>query len=153
MSLDQFAAGMVALGALSAVCGVWKGNATAMALLASAIVSSFYCELVERGVLPYEPALLLFLDVLVVVWIVAGWADRVARRAYGRRRDLVIIGLFPAVWPLYFIDGAWTSDAIDLLVAAQMLLSFPVRTLLAQVQAKLAGLRDDEGGTLLLARA
>jgi hypothetical protein len=151
MTFDQLATVAVALGALSAVVAIRFGNATAMALLASALVSSAWCELVEAGALPYEPLLLVALDLLVIVWIIVGWADRVARKAYGRRRDIAIVALFPAIWPLYFIDRAWTSDAIDLAVAAQMLLCFPVRTMLAQHRERVARLIEDDGGTLELA--
>lgn len=150
MSLDQFATVMVALGALSAVVAIRVGNPTAMALLASAIVSSFYSELVEGGVIGFYPVLLVALDLLVVIWIVVGWANAVAQKRYGRKRDLVIIALFIPIWPLYFDERAWTNEAIDLLVATQMLLSFPVRTLWAQWGKRSKPLIDDETGSMEL---
>lgn len=148
MTLEQFATAMVAIGALSAVMGCWRGNPTAMALLASAIVSSLYCELVEAGMVGYFPPVLIALDILVVAWIIVGWANAVATRRYGRKRDLVVIALFVPTWPLYFDNRAWTDEAIDLLVAAQMLLSFPARTLWASFRARLASLMRDDTGTM-----
>ena len=125
-----------------------------MALLASAILSTAYCELVERGVIQYFAGLLVALDVLVILWIIVGWADAVARKRYGRRRDVAIIAIFPVfIWPLYAVDGKWTSDAIDLAISAQMLLSFPARTLWAEVRRHWRGLAEDDTGTLRLALA
>lgn len=155
--LGQIATVMVALGALSAVVAIRAGNPTAMALLASAIISSFYVELVEAGLIGFYPVLLVALDILIILWIIVGWANAVAQKRYGRKRDLIIIALFVPIWPLYFDNRAWTDEAIDLLVSVQMLLSFPVRTLWASLRSWLGKVKQDDTSTMelvwLVARA
>lgn len=157
MTLDQIASAAVAVGTLCAVMGCWRGNPTAMALLSSAIASSAYVGLVEGGDIGFHPVALIAIDILVIAWILLGWANAVAQKKYGRRRDLIILALFVPIWPLYFDDRVWTADAIDVLVAVQMLLCFPIRTLLAKWRERRKGLFGDDGGTmqfaLLAARA
>lgn len=148
--LHQIATAAVAIGALSAVAGIWRSNPTAMALLASAIVSSGYCGMVESGVWEYRPVLLIALDVLVIIWIIVGWADAVAKGRYGRRRDLAIIALFVPIWPLYYDNRWWTDEAIDILIAVQMLLSFPIRTLWAEARKRWPKLAKDDTGSMLV---
>jgi hypothetical protein len=41
-------------------------------------------------------------------------------------RDLAIVALFVAVWPFYFHDSQFASDATDLICAAQLLLALPL---------------------------
>lgn len=149
MTIEGCATALVAAGALSAVAGVCAGNRTAYALLASAIFSTFLCE---TGV-PFHPALWLAIDITVIMWILIGWADKVLQGGYGRKRDVAILAIFAAIWPLYFMPWIEQRSAvIDVLVAVQMFLTFPAR-LTAERLARWAKVSRNGGGPLEMALA
>ena len=58
----------------------------------------------------------------------------------------MVIALFFAIWPLYFMPWlAWRSQAVDVLVPLQMLLTFPAQRawrLLVRTSGDMAG-KDD----------
>lgn len=124
MTIETCTTALVAAGCLAAVVGVYVGNRTAFALLASAIFSTFLCE---TGV-PFNLALWLAIDLCAIMWIVIGWADKVLQGGYGRKRDIAVLMLFAPVWYFYVRrDIEWGSSAVDALVALQMFLTFPAR--------------------------
>lgn len=142
MAADTFAVVLVAAGLLAAVTGVYAGNRTAYALLASAIFST---ALIEAGV-PFSPSLWLTIDLVVIMWIFIGWAERVLHGDYGRRRDIAILLFFPAIWPLYFMPWVtWRAEAVDVLVAIQMLLTFPFWRAWGKARQWTQTPRDDPG--------
>lgn len=121
--IETASLGLLALGCLAAAAGAWAKNWTALALLASTIFSTALCE---TGV-PFKPSLNLAIDMVVIMWIVIGWANAVLKGGYGKLRDVPILVLFAPIWALYFIEADWRSYAIDGLIAMQMLLTFPVK--------------------------
>jgi hypothetical protein len=134
MTLEACATGIVAVGCLAAVAGVLAGNRTAYALLASAIFSTVLCE---AGV-PFRPSLWLAIDLAVIMWMVVSWAESVLQGRYGKQRDIAVLALFAPIWALYFADWLdWRALAIDFLVAAQMLLTFPFRRAFLMVRDSL----------------
>jgi hypothetical protein len=150
MTIDTLSTFLVAAGSISAVAGVKSGNRTAYALLASAIFSTMLCE---AGV-PFHGALWLTIDLCVIMWILIGWADKVLQGSYGRRRDIAVLLIFVAIWPFYFRrDVPWGPAAVDIMVAAQMFLTFPARLTLERVTQWAKGLRGNDDGLLKLALA
>lgn len=133
---------LVSLASLAAVAGIWAGNRTAYALLASAIFSTVLCE---AGV-PFRPSLWLAIDLCVILWIIVGWADAVLQGKYGKQRDVLILALFAVIWPLYFIETPWRSIVIDVAVALQMLLTFPARRAWAWFTSRVAPLVQSKVG-------
>lgn len=87
-----------------------KDNRTAWALLASAAFTSIL--LLEGVQFHWLPWVLIDVAVIVAIWRTKG-------------RDWPIIALFFPVWWLYQTRPDWTSDAVDLIVSAQLLLSVP----------------------------
>jgi len=54
-------------------------------------------------------------------------AETVLRGGYGKQRDIAILALFLPIWALYFMPGLeWRPMAIDALIAAQLLITFPI---------------------------
>lgn len=148
MTLEACATGLVAVGCLAAVGGVLVRNVTAGALLASAIFSTVLCELE----VPFRPSLWLAIDLTVIMWVLVGWSDKVLQGGYGRKRDVAVLALFAPIWALYFVNVEWRSQAVDALVAAQMLLTFPYRTASERLGRWFAKIRSD-GGPLRFAPA
>jgi hypothetical protein len=142
MTIDGCATLLVAAGALSAVAGVRAGNRTAYALLASAIYSTLLCW----AEVPFRPSLWLAIDLCVVMWIVIGWADALLHGDHGRLRDVAVLAIFALIWPLYFMPQfAWRSQAADVLVAVQMLLTFPFKTVWGKARQWRKAYRSDDG--------
>jgi hypothetical protein len=111
---------------LAVLCGclsAWKGNHTAWALLASVALSSGF---IWSGV-PFNLALWLLIDLTVVIVIASGRYSIT---------DIAIITLFIPVWSLYIVDWRYAGDAINLIVAAQFLLTLPFRSVLAVYRAR-----------------
>ena len=146
--MEQITAGLVGIAALAAVCGVRVGNWTAMALLSNAIFSS---ALVGLNV-PFSPSLWIAIDMCVILWMWVGWINALGHSDFGRKRDIAILALFFVIWPFYFIEIAERAIVIDLLVAAQMLLTFPVRTLHERFRYWRDSSRSDNNGILKAVR-
>lgn len=118
--------------AFAALAGASARNVTAAALLGSLI---FSLALIEIGV-PFSFLLWMGIDVVVILFIV---------RADMKRRDIMILALFLPIWAIYLTMPAWCAEAIKTIVAAQMLLTFPVRRTWAASRAFLSRIRDDNG--------
>jgi hypothetical protein len=115
-----------ALFAVAVLCGciaAWAGNRTAWPLLASAAASSL---LIWAGV-PFNLALWLLIDVAVIAAITS--------RPMSVRDTLVVV-LFVPVWALYGADLPYAGKGISVIVALQLLLTFPVRRAWAKVRGK-----------------
>lgn len=141
MTIDACTGALVGIGCLAAVAGIHAGNRTAYALLGSAIFSTVLCEAGVR----FVPALWLAIDLTVIMWVLVGWADSVLQGQYGKRRDITILAIFAAIWPLYFIETDWRHLAVDILVALQMLLTFPLRRTWDAARGWIDRLSDDTG--------
>lgn len=120
---------LLAIAALAALTGSLARNVTAAALLGSLV---FSLGLIAVGV-PFNFLLWMGIDVVVILFIV---------RPDMKRRDLVILALFLPVWAIYLTMPAWCAEAIKTIVAAQMLLTFPLRRTWGASRAFITRLRD-----------
>lgn len=122
---------LLIVAALAALTGALARNITAWVLLGSLVLSEALCWLE----VPFNPILWMVIDWLVMSCII---------RPGMRYRDLVIIATFLPIWALYIVQPEWWVDAIKVMVAAQMFLTFPMRRALAASQAWLIRLRDED---------
>jgi hypothetical protein len=107
---------LLAIAVLAAVAGACKHNLTSYALLGSFGLSTALCW---AGI-PFNTALWIFIDSVVIACVLS---------SHAKRRDWLILALFPPAWAIYFLQPEWAPAAIDVIVAAQMLLTFPARRL------------------------
>jgi len=124
---------------VSVLCGclsAWKGSRTAWALLASAAVSS---GLIWAGV-PFDIKIWRTIDILVVACIATGPLGA---------KDLLILSLFIPIWSLY--ERPYAGDGINLIVAAQLVLTLPFARL--WLRAKQATIASKDWGDFDLFRA
>lgn len=123
---------LLALASLAALTGACARNVTAAALLGSLV---FSLGLIAVGV-PFNFLLWMGIDVVVIAFVI---------RHDMKQRDLAILALFLPIWALYLTMPPWWVEAIKTIVAAQMLLTFPIRRTWAAARAFTARLRDDNG--------
>lgn len=128
--LDQICAAILGLATIAAVFSVQRGDRAAIVLMASTLFSTM---LIEAGV-PFRLEIWLAIDLCAIMWIVIGWIEARPFGARSRLRERLIIGLFAPIWMLYFFDLAWRAAAIDLMIAAQMLLTQPHPALWAKAK-------------------
>ena len=108
---------IVLLGILCGCAGAWRGNRTAIALLASAALSSLF---IWRQV-PFVMPVWVMIDLAVVAAILA---------APVKYSDCLVVALFIAAWALYpsvATGDPKAADLVDLVVAMQFILSAPWR--------------------------
>lgn len=117
------------LAALLCGCvGAFTGNRTAMALLAGTALTSIATALS----LPFHPLAWMAVDFAVIIAILRrGWTDC----------DGIVISLYVALWPLYFVEGQRAADASALVSAAQFLMTWPLAALI-QGRGHSLGRRD-----------
>jgi hypothetical protein len=133
---------LLILAVLCGCAGAWFGNRTSMALLASAGLSS---ALIWLGV-PFVMPMWVLMDLAVVAVI----ASRPLKYS-----DCPVMALFVAAWALYpsvaagEVKAAWL---VDLIVAAQLLLSAPWRWVLHRLRVRPANL-EAEGKFLKVSHA
>lgn len=142
--IEQLSTGVLAVATLAAVIGLLSGNKTAMVLLASTIYSSMLCW----ADVEFNVALWLSIDLIAILWIVVLWADGLGRGIYGKKRDIVILSIFFAIWPFYFTEFEWRSSVINFLIALQMLATFPWRRAGERVRGLISKIRGDDTGGL-----
>lgn len=123
---------LLAIATLAALTGSLARNVTAAALLGSLV---FSLGLIAVGV-PFNFLLWMGIDVVVIAFVI---------RHDMRRRDLAILALFLPTWALYLTIPPWWVEAIKAIVAAQMLLTFPIRRTWAASRAFVTRLRDNNG--------
>lgn len=107
---------LLCVAVLAAAVGAAMRNLTAIALLASFVVSEAMCQ---SGV-PFNLAVWLLIDAIVLAVII--------RRGM-KLRDWIIVASFVPVWAIYVLEPIWTREGVGVIVAGQMLLTFPVRRL------------------------
>lgn len=113
---------LLALSALAGMAGAWKGNRVAWPLLAGLAVS---CALRLAGT-PFNPFASIFLDLVVILGIVAVWVWNLSEGLRTPRlRELAIVGSFAPIWSLYFAQPDGWVTVIELIVAAQLVSVFP----------------------------
>lgn len=106
------------LAALAALAGAVKRNITAIALLASNTLGFAMCKL---GV-EFNAALWMVIDTAAIMFIV---------RPGMKRLDWIIVAPFlPVIWPLYVLQPDWWAQAVIVIVALQMFLTFPAEWVL-----------------------
>lgn len=103
---------LLAVAVLAAIAGTLTRNWTAGALLASFIVSMILCRIGAE----FNLVLWVGIDLMVIAFV--------ARR-HMPRTDWLVIGLFVPVWALYIWWPQWGAQAIAVIVAVQMFLTFP----------------------------
>jgi signal transduction histidine kinase len=112
---------LLAIAVLAALAGAYRHNLTSYALLGSFTFSTGLCW----AEVPFNLILWLVVDLVVILFMM---------RPEMNRRDLVILALFAPIWTLYLAQPTWAPPAVDCLIAAQMLLTFPVRRAHAAVK-------------------
>ncbi|MBO9602535.1 MAG: hypothetical protein J7496_08515 [Novosphingobium sp.] len=129
----SFSDAILALGVAAALIGAVARNVTAMVLLCSFAFSTAICAL---GV-DFNFILWVSIDLAVVLCIIGPAM---------RHRDLVILGLFLPVWLIYLIMPSWGAQAVDIIVALQMLITFPARRTWRASRVWVSRMRDDTAG-------
>jgi len=115
----SFSDAALTFGVVAALIGVLARNVTAAALLCSFVFSTMLCRL---GV-EFNFVLWVAIDLAVILCII---------HPKMRKRDIVVLALFMPIWVIYLCVPRWGAQAVDLLIALQMLLTFPAwRTLRA----------------------
>lgn len=132
-------AGAVLMGCIGAL----YGNRFAWPLLASAAVSTA----LRLAQTPFMPLAWMAIDLAVILGMVVIWWLNIREGMSPlKERELAIIALFLPAWALYFWQPQWWVTAVELIVAAQLIASFPHRRAWDRLKPVLARLwRDDEG--------
>lgn len=124
---------LLAIAVMAAIAGACTKNWTARALLASFVFSTILCRLGTE----FNLVLWIGIDLMVIAFI--------ARRGMPLI-DKVVCALFVPAWALYLWQPSWGPQAVALVVAAQMLLTFPLRranSFIGGAMAYLAEHRND----------
>lgn len=124
------------LGCVAAVTGAFGRNVTAVALLASTAFSEILCHLQIQ----FHLVLWLSIDFGVIFTILLTAIHHQSVRG----RDLAILLCFGPVFLLYFVQPVWWVDAIKLIVAGQMFLTFPAARIWAAATEWIARLKGDD---------
>lgn len=135
---------------LAAMCGAVSGNRAAFPLLlgvAVGVVLRFFNT-------PFNPLGWCIMDLLIVLGIVFLWGYGIEYQHMPKPkwRDLAILALFPPMWFLYVVQPSGWVPVVELIVSAQLFLTFPIVRLRAWMRNKLAGRagKSDSTGTLLV---
>lgn len=124
---------LLLLAVLCGCAGAWRGNRTSMALLASAGLSSAFIWL---GV-PFVGPVWMMMDLAVAAVVLARPV---------KCSDLLAMALFLPAWALYPSVAAGDPEAsgmVNLIVAAQFLLSAPWRWALHRLNIRPADLQAE----------
>lgn len=126
------------IAACAALTGALTRNLTATVLLGSFVFSTALCRLD----VPFNFVLWITIDLVAIL---------IVMRPHMTGRDVAVIAMFGPAWVLYLTQPSWWGHAVNLIVASQMFLTFPLRRASALVRRFLQSTRDD--GNMKLAAA
>jgi hypothetical protein len=137
---------ILVVAVIAGCVGARKGNRFAWPLLASVAVST----VLRIAETPFMPLAWMAIDLAVVLGMVLIWWFNIKQNLPPlRKRELAIIALFLPAWALYFWQPPWWVNAVELIVAAQLLASFPFRRAWNRVTPVLARLRRNDDGMMM----
>lgn len=139
---------ILSLAVLAAMAGAIKGNRAAWPLLLGVAVG-VVLRLVET---PFSPFGWWIMDVLIILAIVALWWLNIAQgKPPVKWRELAIIAIFGPQWVLYVWQPPWQQPVVELLVSAQLAITFPIVRFRAWMKETWAKVRSDGPGSLMVA--
>lgn len=127
---------LLVVAVAAALFGAVRGNHAAWPLLVSVTVG----VVLRLGHIPFNLLGWWLMDVLVILGIAfLWWVTLAPGKPVSKWRELTIIAMFGLIWPLYLWQPSWWCPAVELIVAAQLLITSPTSAEWSRIIARWKG--------------